>query len=99
MVTSISPVDVERDSSERIPSPLLVNGAPGAPCSYSFGEPETKSLIKRPSRAALGFDGPEPGKNILGAFTRANIVDPPDSLCLYKGITRLGPEAWLGPEA
>ncbi|KAJ1106970.1 hypothetical protein NDU88_004368 [Pleurodeles waltl] len=38
--TSIGPVDVERDSSERTPSPLLVNGAPGAPCSYLLGEPE-----------------------------------------------------------
>ncbi|KAJ1167453.1 hypothetical protein NDU88_007844 [Pleurodeles waltl] len=49
--TSIGPVDGERDFSERIPSPLLGNGAPGAPCSYLFGEPETERLIKRPSRS------------------------------------------------
>ncbi|KAJ1081515.1 hypothetical protein NDU88_001697 [Pleurodeles waltl] len=38
--TSIGPVDVVQDSSERTPSPLLVNSAPGAPCSYLLGEPE-----------------------------------------------------------
>ncbi|KAJ1104101.1 hypothetical protein NDU88_001516 [Pleurodeles waltl] len=48
--TLIGPVDGDRDFSEWIPSPLLGNGAPGAPCSYLVGEPETERLPKRPSQ-------------------------------------------------